>query len=64
LGAAGTTVYLARQAQLAGQGIAVGIDPGVASTILDQALTFQVTYGAIMLSMLGKFSLSIALNID
>ncbi|KAH6895003.1 hypothetical protein BKA70DRAFT_1319222 [Coprinopsis sp. MPI-PUGE-AT-0042] len=55
LGAAGTTVYLARQAQLAGQGIAVGIDPGVASTILDQALNFQVTYGAILLSMLGAF---------
>ena len=58
LGAAGTTVYLAREAQLAGQGLVAGIDPGVASTILDQALNFQVTYGAILLSMLGKICLS------
>ncbi|KAF9014166.1 hypothetical protein BDQ17DRAFT_1386679 [Cyathus striatus] len=29
------------------------IDPGVALTVFDQALTFQVTYGAVMLSFLG-----------
>lgn len=38
---------------MAASGVAVGIDPGVASTILDQALNFQVTYGAVMLSFLG-----------
>jgi len=53
LGAAATTVYLARQAQLAASGAAVGIDPGVALTVLDQALNLQVTYGAVMLSFLG-----------
>ena len=35
-------------------GRAAGVDPGVASTILDQALNVQVTYGAVMLSFLGK----------
>lgn len=29
------------------------IDPGVALTILDRALSIQVTYGAVMLSFLG-----------
>jgi len=29
------------------------MDPGVALTILDQALSIQVTYGAVMLSFLG-----------
>lgn len=29
------------------------IDPGVAHTLLDQALSIQVTYGAVMLSFLG-----------
>jgi hypothetical protein len=53
LGASATTVYLARQAQLAANDIAVGIDPGVALTVLDQALSLQVTYGAVMLSFLG-----------
>ncbi|MCL6388898.1 DUF3429 domain-containing protein, partial [Pectobacterium carotovorum subsp. carotovorum] len=53
IGAAGTTVYLAREAQLAASGVDVGIDPGVAATVLDQALNFQVTYGAVMLSFLG-----------
>ena len=37
-------------------GYYVGMDPGVASTILDQALTIQVTYGAVMLSFLGLYS--------
>jgi len=58
LGASVTTVYLARQAQLAASGFAVGIDPGVALTVLDQALNLQVTYGAVMLSFLGLFFLA------
>ena len=53
LGAAGTSVYLARQAGNAATGLAANIDPGVALTVLDQALTFQTTYGAVMLSFLG-----------
>ena len=36
-------------------GYYVGMDPGVASTILDQALNIQVTYGAVMLSFLGSY---------
>jgi len=53
IAASATTVYLARQAGLAAAGYTVGIDPGVALTVLDQALTLQVTYGAVMLSFLG-----------
>ncbi|KAI8982903.1 hypothetical protein BD414DRAFT_537912 [Trametes punicea] len=53
LGTAGTTVYLARQAGMATQGLTSHIDPGVAITILDQALNIQVTYGAVLLSFLG-----------
>ncbi|KXN91416.1 hypothetical protein AN958_00678 [Leucoagaricus sp. SymC.cos] len=48
-----TTIWLAREANLAIHGSAVGIDPGVALTVLDQALNLQVTYGAVMLSFLG-----------
>lgn len=55
LGASATTVYLAHQAGLAATGVTTHIDPGVALTILDQALNFQVTYGAVMLSFLGQF---------
>lgn len=54
LGASATTVYLAREAQLAASNVVSGIDPGVALTVLDQALNLQVTYGAVMLSFLGK----------
>jgi len=54
IGASATTVYLAHQAQLAASGAAIGIDPGVALTVLDQALNLQVTYGAVMLSFLGS----------
>ena len=57
LGAAATTVYLARQAQLAASDLVSNIDPGVALTVLDQALNLQVTYGAVMLSFLGKLLL-------
>lgn len=53
IAASGTTVYLAHQAGLAASGLITYIDPGVAHTILDQALSFQVTYGAVMLSFLG-----------
>lgn len=53
--ASATTVYLAHKAQLAASGLAIGMDPGVALTILDQALNLQVTYGAVMLSFLGTF---------
>ncbi|GBE81689.1 hypothetical protein SCP_0400600 [Sparassis crispa] len=53
LGTAVTTAYLAREAGLATAGITTYIDPGVAITVLDQALHLQVTYGAVMLSFLG-----------
>ncbi|KAF7315686.1 hypothetical protein MIND_00084200 [Mycena indigotica] len=53
LGAGATTVYLAYQAGLATSGQVGNIDPGVATTILDQALNVQTTYGAVMLSFLG-----------
>ncbi|TFK30273.1 hypothetical protein FA15DRAFT_663664 [Coprinopsis marcescibilis] len=54
LGASGMTVYLARQAEVAASGAGLhNMDPGVAATMLDQALNFQVTYGAVMLSFLG-----------
>jgi hypothetical protein len=51
--ASATTVYLAHQAGLAASGVITNIDPGVAHTLLDQALNIQVTYGAVMLSFLG-----------
>ncbi|KAI0672692.1 hypothetical protein C8Q78DRAFT_970296 [Trametes maxima] len=53
LGASGATIYLARQAGIAAQGLVPNIDPGVALTILDQALSIQTTYGAVLLSFLG-----------
>ncbi|KAF7306021.1 hypothetical protein HMN09_00756700 [Mycena chlorophos] len=53
LGTGATTVYLAHQASLAVTGQVGQVDPGVAITILDQALNVQVTYGAVMLSFLG-----------
>ncbi|KAF7779000.1 hypothetical protein Agabi119p4_3345 [Agaricus bisporus var. burnettii] len=53
VGSSLTTIWLAREASLAIHGVTVGIDPGVALTVLDQALNFQVTYGAVMLSFLG-----------
>ena len=54
LGASATTVYCARQAGLAAAGNYTGLDPGLAITYLDQALNVQVTYGAVLLSFLGK----------
>ncbi|THU80223.1 hypothetical protein K435DRAFT_768161 [Dendrothele bispora CBS 962.96] len=53
IGASATTVYLAYETGLAASGIPINIDPGVALTVLDQALNVQVTYGAVMLSFLG-----------
>jgi len=53
LGTSATVIYLAHQAGLATSGLISNIDPGVALTVLDQALTIQVTYGAVMLSFLG-----------
>ncbi|KAH0830743.1 hypothetical protein J3R83DRAFT_2222 [Lanmaoa asiatica] len=53
IASAGTTVYLSHQAGLAAAGTLTNLDPGVALTILDQALNFQVTYGAVLLSFLG-----------
>ena len=53
LGSALTTIYLARQAGEAATGIISSIDPGVAITVLHQALDIQVTYGAVLLSFLG-----------
>ncbi|KAJ4477098.1 hypothetical protein C8R41DRAFT_773146 [Lentinula lateritia] len=53
VGTGATTVYLASVAGAAAAGNPTSIDPGVALTLLDQALNIQVTYGAIMLSFLG-----------
>ncbi|KAF9789811.1 hypothetical protein BJ322DRAFT_558728 [Thelephora terrestris] len=53
LGTSATVIYLANQASLAAQGVLSNIDPGVALTLLDRALSIQVTYGAVMLSFLG-----------
>ncbi|KAJ3784815.1 hypothetical protein GGU10DRAFT_356829 [Lentinula aff. detonsa] len=53
VGAGATTVYLASVAGAAAAGHPTSIDPGVALTMLDQALNIQVTYGAVMLSFLG-----------
>ncbi|CCM04713.1 uncharacterized protein FIBRA_06900 [Fibroporia radiculosa] len=53
VGAAGATIYLARQAGIATTGFASNIDPGVAITVLDHALNIQMTYGAVLLSFLG-----------
>lgn len=38
---------------MAAAGHSIGLDPGVAITIMDQALNVQMTYGAVMLSFLG-----------
>ncbi|KAJ7171931.1 hypothetical protein C8R46DRAFT_1189974 [Mycena filopes] len=53
LGASATTVYLAHEAGLAAAGQLSRVDAGVAITLVDQALSVQVTYGAVMLSFLG-----------
>jgi hypothetical protein len=34
-------------------GVLTSLDPGVALTLFDRALSIQVTYGAVMLSFLG-----------
>ncbi|KAG6854580.1 hypothetical protein C0991_004916 [Blastosporella zonata] len=53
MGASAITVYLAHSAGMAANGLDTTLDPGVALTLLDQALNVQVTYGAVMLSFLG-----------
>ncbi|KAJ3849504.1 hypothetical protein EV368DRAFT_67384 [Lentinula lateritia] len=53
VGTGATTVYLASVAGAAAAGHPTSIDPGVALTLLDQALNIQVTYGAVLLSFLG-----------
>ncbi|KAG6817798.1 hypothetical protein H0H87_003206 [Tephrocybe sp. NHM501043] len=53
MGASAVTVYLAHSAGMAASGLDTTLDPGVALTLLDQALNVQVTYGAVMLSFLG-----------
>ncbi|KAG6868680.1 hypothetical protein C0993_011910 [Termitomyces sp. T159_Od127] len=47
MGASGVTVYLAHSAGMAASGLDTTLDPGVALTLLDQALNIQVTYGAV-----------------
>lgn len=49
----GATVYLAHQAGLVASGALLSIDPAIAHTLLDQALSFQITYGAVLLGSLG-----------
>lgn len=53
IASSGATVYLAHQAGLVASGALLSIDPAIAHTLLDQALSFQVTYGAVLLSSLG-----------
>ncbi|EKM55206.1 uncharacterized protein PHACADRAFT_143265 [Phanerochaete carnosa HHB-10118-sp] len=53
LGSTLTTIYLARQAGEAATAAITSIDPGVAITVLHQALSIQTTYGAVLLSFLG-----------
>ncbi|GJE90793.1 DUF3429 domain-containing protein [Phanerochaete sordida] len=53
LGSTLTTIYLARQAGEAATAAISSIDPGVAITVLHQALDIQTTYGAVLLSFLG-----------
>jgi hypothetical protein len=53
LGTSGLTIYLANQAGEAASGATTRIDPSIAVSLLDQALSVQVTYGAVMLGFLG-----------
>ncbi|PVF95855.1 putative MNN4-regulates the mannosylphosphorylation [Serendipita vermifera] len=53
LATSGATVYLARQAGEAASDVVSKIDPGLAISLLDQAMSIQVTYGAVMLGFLG-----------
>jgi hypothetical protein len=51
--ASGTTIYLARQAGLAVEGLDTTVDINTAMSVLSHAMDVQVTYGAVMLSFLG-----------
>jgi len=53
LGTSALTIYLANQAGQAASGATSAIDPGVAMSLLDQAASVQVTYGAVLLGFLG-----------
>ncbi|KIM33317.1 hypothetical protein M408DRAFT_19629 [Serendipita vermifera MAFF 305830] len=53
IGTSAFTIYLANQAGQAASGATSTIDPGVAMSLLDQAMNVQVTYGAVMLGFLG-----------
>ena len=53
LGTSAFTIYLANQAGEAASGATSKIDPGLAMSLLDQAMNVQVTYGAVMLGFLG-----------
>ena len=53
LGTSIYSVYLANQAGQAASGVASRIDPAVAMGLLDQAMSVQMTYGAVMLGFLG-----------
>ena len=53
LASTGTTVYYAHQAGLVAADLLPSFDPTLAAALLNQSLTFQVTYGAAMLYALG-----------
>jgi len=53
VGASLTTLYVARQAAKAAEGVAAHVDPASAVAFLDSCMQFQATYGAVMLSFLG-----------
>lgn len=53
LGTSAASIYYAQQAGLVASGVTSTMDSATALTLLNQALTTQVTYGAVMLSFLG-----------
>ncbi|KAF7986626.1 hypothetical protein HWV62_26432 [Athelia sp. TMB] len=53
LASTGTTVYYAHQAGLVAADLLPSFDPTLAAALLNQSLTFQITYGAAMLYALG-----------
>jgi len=53
LGTSISTIYLARQAGLAASGLATGVDPSIALSLLESCLHLQVTYGAVLISFAG-----------
>lgn len=59
------SVYFAREAGLAATGVVTSMDPAVAMTLLQDCLTIQVTYGAVLMSFAGEYisSLTFRFNI-